>query len=137
MLYQISNGTVSVGGGVILSHIDFEIHGNEKIAVVGRNGAGKTTLLKSILGITPALSGDRESGVPASSLWECCPSRRLRTETGPWRRSFWRPVPAGTPLSGNGLNTSVSTIPFLPVSDFQSKIRKSPLAGFQAENRPR
>ena len=34
MLYQISNGTVSVGGELILSHIDFEIRGNEKIAVV-------------------------------------------------------------------------------------------------------
>ena len=50
MLYQISNGTVSVGGELILSHIDFEIRGNEKIAVVGKNGAGKTTLLKLVAG---------------------------------------------------------------------------------------
>ena len=48
MLYQITDGTVSVGGHVILSHVDFEIKGNEKIALVGRNGAGKTTLLKLI-----------------------------------------------------------------------------------------
>ena len=46
MLYQITDGTVSAGGHVILSHVDFEIKGNEKIALVGRNGAGKTTLLK-------------------------------------------------------------------------------------------
>lgn len=50
MLYEISNGTVSVGGQQILSHIDFEIKGKEKIAVVGRNGAGKTTLLRLIAG---------------------------------------------------------------------------------------
>ena len=50
MLYQISNGTVSVGGELILSHIDFEIRGNEKIAVVGKNGAGKTTLLNLVAG---------------------------------------------------------------------------------------
>lgn len=50
MLYQIRNGTVSVGGQTILSHIDFEIKGQEKIAVVGRNGAGKTTLLRLIAG---------------------------------------------------------------------------------------
>ena len=50
MLYQISNGTVSVGGELILSHIHFEIRGNEKIAVVGKNGAGKTTLLKLVAG---------------------------------------------------------------------------------------
>ncbi len=50
MLYQITEGTVSAGGNVILSHINFEIRGSEKIAVVGSNGAGKTTLLKLIAG---------------------------------------------------------------------------------------
>lgn len=50
MLYQITDGTVTVGGVPILSHIDFEIRGDEKIAVVGRNGAGKTTLLRLIAG---------------------------------------------------------------------------------------
>lgn len=50
MLYQIMDGSVSVGGTQILSHIDFEIKGKEKIAVVGRNGAGKTTLLRLISG---------------------------------------------------------------------------------------
>lgn len=50
MLYQITNGTISVGDRQILSHIDFEIKGKEKIAVVGRNGAGKTTLLRLIAG---------------------------------------------------------------------------------------
>ncbi len=50
MLYQIIDGTVTAGGNPILSHIDFEIRGNEKIAVVGKNGAGKTTLLKLIAG---------------------------------------------------------------------------------------
>lgn len=57
MLYQIQDGTVSLGGNRILSHIDFEIKGNEKIALVGRNGAGKTTLLKLIAG---ELSLDRD-----------------------------------------------------------------------------
>lgn len=42
---------------MILSHVDFEIKGNEKIALVGRNGAGKTTLLKLIAG---ELSLDRD-----------------------------------------------------------------------------
>lgn len=50
MLYQIANGTVSAGERRILSHIDFEIKGKEKIAIVGRNGAGKTTLLRLIAG---------------------------------------------------------------------------------------
>ena len=62
MLYQISNGTVSVGGELILSHIDFEIRGNEKIAVVGKNGAGKTTLLKLVAGELSLDRDDRREG---------------------------------------------------------------------------
>lgn len=50
MLYQILNGTVSVGGNTILNHIDFEIREKEKIAIVGANGTGKTTLLRLISG---------------------------------------------------------------------------------------
>lgn len=50
MLYQIKNGAVELGANRVLSKIDFEIRGNEKIAVVGRNGCGKTTLLNLILG---------------------------------------------------------------------------------------
>lgn len=34
----------------------------QKVALVGANGIGKTTLLKSILGLTPALSGSVELG---------------------------------------------------------------------------
>lgn len=57
MLYQITDGTVSAGGKIILSHINFEIHGTEKIGVVGKNGAGKTTLLNLLAG---KLSLDRD-----------------------------------------------------------------------------
>ena len=42
MRYQIKNGTVSLQGETVLDHIDFEIRGSEKIALVGKNGAGKT-----------------------------------------------------------------------------------------------
>lgn len=62
MLYQIQDGTVSLGGIPILSHIDFEIKGREKIAVVGRNGAGKTTLLKLIAGELELDRDDRREG---------------------------------------------------------------------------
>ena len=50
MLYQIKDGTVSVGGQTILSHVDFYIKEKEKITVVGKNGAGKTTLLRLLAG---------------------------------------------------------------------------------------
>lgn len=62
MLYQISNATVSLGGEEILSHIDFEIHGTEKIAITGRNGAGKTTLLRFIAGELSADRDDKRTG---------------------------------------------------------------------------
>lgn len=62
MLYQINDGTVSLGGYPILSHIYFEIKGNEKIAVVGRNGAGKTTFLRLIAGELELDREDRRNG---------------------------------------------------------------------------
>ncbi len=71
MLYQIVDGSVSIGGTLILSHIDFEIKGNEKIAVVGRNGAGKTTLLRLISG---ELELDRDDRRQSEGIFR---SRRL------------------------------------------------------------
>jgi ATP-binding cassette subfamily F protein 3 len=62
MRYTITNGTVSAGGQTILSHIDFEIKGAEKLAVVGRNGAGKTTLLRLIAGELELDRDDKRGG---------------------------------------------------------------------------
>lgn len=62
MLYQIADGTVSVGGKEILSHFNFEIKGKEKIAIVGRNGAGKTTLLRLLAGELTLDRDDRRQG---------------------------------------------------------------------------
>lgn len=66
MLYQINDGTVTVGGTCVLSHINFEIHGTEKIAVVGRNGAGKTTLLRLIAGELTLDRDDKRAGAGVS-----------------------------------------------------------------------
>ena len=71
MLYQINDGTVSLGGNVILDHIDFEIRGTEKIAVTGANGAGKTTLLQVLSGELE-LDGDDKRMGPGITM-----SRRL------------------------------------------------------------
>lgn len=49
MNYRITNGSVSYGAETILEEIDFEVKGNEKVAIVGRNGSGKSTLLKAIV----------------------------------------------------------------------------------------
>ncbi|MDD5900507.1 MAG: ABC-F family ATP-binding cassette domain-containing protein [Lachnospiraceae bacterium] len=50
MKYRIKHGLVQFGADVILQDVNFEVHENEKIAIVGRNGCGKTTLLKLIAG---------------------------------------------------------------------------------------
>lgn len=50
MRYQIRHAIVQFGADTILEDVNFEIHDNEKIAVVGRNGCGKTTLLRLING---------------------------------------------------------------------------------------
>ena len=49
MNYRITNGSVSYGAETILKEINFEVKGNEKVAIVGRNGSGKSTLLKAIV----------------------------------------------------------------------------------------
>lgn len=71
MLYEIKDGTVSVGGTLVLSHINFEIKGREKIAVTGVNGAGKTTLLRVIAGELALDRDDKRQGPGIKS------SRRL------------------------------------------------------------
>ena len=42
--------------------IDLLLERGQKISMVGANGIGKTTLLKSLLGLTPALSGEHQQG---------------------------------------------------------------------------
>ena len=65
MRYQIKHALVQYGADTILEDVNFEIHDNEKIAVVGRNGCGKTTLLKLIVGDIHMnnLDSDEECGI--------------------------------------------------------------------------
>lgn len=62
MLYQIIDGSVSVGGQLILSHIQFELKGKEKIALVGPNGSGKTTFLRLLEGELSLDQDDKRQG---------------------------------------------------------------------------
>ena len=51
MKLRLNDVSVSFGDNTVLSHINFEVNGNDKVAIVGRNGCGKTTLLNVILGL--------------------------------------------------------------------------------------
>ena len=48
----------SFGSRHLFSHVDFDIHRGERVAVIGDNGTGKTTLLKIINGITDPDEGE-------------------------------------------------------------------------------
>src|SRR5436305_5631200 len=45
------------GKSHILNDVNFTLHENEIMALLGRNGAGKSTLLKTLVGIAPASRG--------------------------------------------------------------------------------
>ncbi|MFF9124101.1 ABC-F family ATP-binding cassette domain-containing protein [Streptomyces sp. NPDC014889] len=45
-----------------------DLHGPERVALIGRNGAGKTTLLRTIAGELPPASGEVTAHVPARFL---------------------------------------------------------------------
>jgi ATPase subunit of ABC transporter with duplicated ATPase domains len=46
----------------------FDLHGPERIALIGRNGAGKTTLLRTIAGELKPVSGEARAHVPLRFL---------------------------------------------------------------------
>ncbi|MFE4664809.1 ABC-F family ATP-binding cassette domain-containing protein [Streptomyces sp. NPDC056716] len=46
----------------------FDLHGPERIALIGRNGAGKTTLLRTVAGELAAVSGTATAHVPLRFL---------------------------------------------------------------------
>lgn len=64
------NLNVGYEDGVVASGIDFTVESGDYLCIVGENGSGKTTLMKTILGLTPPLSGEIyfEDGLSSKSI---------------------------------------------------------------------
>ena len=57
MLIELRSVDYSVGGPLLLDHVDLAIDAGERVCIVGRNGAGKSTLLKLCAGILRPQAG--------------------------------------------------------------------------------
>ncbi len=55
---KVSSVSVAFEGSTVLSDVSFDAERGDFIAVVGENGSGKSTLVRTILGLTPLLSGE-------------------------------------------------------------------------------
>lgn len=84
MRYQIKHALVQYAADTIIEDVNFEIHDNEKIAVVGRNGCGKTTLLKLIAGDVSMsnLDSDEECGISMAGEQKIGFLRQISFEEG-------------------------------------------------------
>lgn len=52
------NLNVGYEDGTVAAGINFTVDAGDYLCIVGENGSGKTTLMKTILGLTPPLSGE-------------------------------------------------------------------------------
>ena len=57
-LIQLQRVDFSIGGPLLLEHVDLSIEANERVCIVGRNGEGKSTLMKLISGELHADDGE-------------------------------------------------------------------------------
>ncbi|QAU24920.1 ATP-binding cassette domain-containing protein [Dyella sp. M7H15-1] len=57
-LIQLQRVDFSIGGPLLLEHVDLSIEANERVCIVGRNGEGKSTLMRLIAGELHADDGE-------------------------------------------------------------------------------
>ena len=57
-LIQLQRVDFSIGGPLLLEHVDLSIESNERVCIVGRNGEGKSTLMMLISGDLRADDGE-------------------------------------------------------------------------------
>lgn len=52
------NASLGYDGRAITHGLSFEVNAGDYLCIVGENGAGKSTLIKTVLGLTPPVSGE-------------------------------------------------------------------------------
>lgn len=57
-ILSCDNMTIGYEDQTVLSDLTFQIKEGDYISILGENGSGKSTLIKTILGLTPPLSGN-------------------------------------------------------------------------------
>lgn len=57
-LFSLKNVTIGYSKKKVLENLSFEVNAGDYLCIVGENGAGKSTLMKTMLGLTPVLSGE-------------------------------------------------------------------------------
>ncbi len=55
---QLQRVDFSIGGPLLLEHVDLTLEANERVCIVGRNGAGKSTLMRLLAGELTADDGE-------------------------------------------------------------------------------
>ena len=55
---QLQRVDFSIGGPLLLEHVDLTLEPNERVCIVGRNGAGKSTLMRLLAGDIQADDGE-------------------------------------------------------------------------------
>ena len=56
-LIKCENLKIGYSSSKVLNSVNLEINNGEFICIVGNNGTGKSTLVKTLLRLTPAISG--------------------------------------------------------------------------------
>jgi simple sugar transport system ATP-binding protein len=97
----------SFGEVEVLKNVNFHVHGNEIVGLVGDNGAGKSTLIKLITGVHQPDSGEIYFQGKKITIHSVSKSRKLGIETVYQERALgeqqtlWRNIFMGREITNN------------------------------------